>query len=206
VTTLALSQPGFPRLPRVDRELARQLVRYSLVGGLGTVLSALLYLLFRTWWDAVPANLAALVLSTVASTEANRRFTFGAAAGDRTREYLQNAATVAFYALYSTVVLVLLGAVVDDPTALEESVAVAAASAVGGTVRFLVLRNWVFGPRQASRGVAADRPATAAALTLEPCRSPSPPRRSSNAGPSRSRTGSRRTARRRGRWRPGGTG
>jgi putative flippase GtrA len=162
VTTLALSQPAFPRLPRVDRELARQLLRYILVGGLGTVLSALLYLLFRTWWDAVPANLAALVLSTVASTEANRRFTFGAAAGDRTREYLQNAGTVAFYALYSTAVLVLLGAVVDGPTALEESVAVAAASAVGGAVRFLVLRNWVFAPQPASRGVAA-RPAARSA-------------------------------------------
>jgi putative flippase GtrA len=205
VTTLALSQPAFPRLPRVDRELVRQLVRYSLVGGLGTVLSALLYLLFRTWWDAVPANLSALVLSTVASTEANRRFTFGAAAGDRTREYLQNAGTVAFYALYSTAVLVLLGVVVDGPTAMEESVAVAAASAVGGAVRFLVLRNWVFAPRPASRGVAAAQPA-AAAPRLEPCRSSSPPRRSSNAGPSRSRTGSRRTARRRGRWRPGGIG
>jgi putative flippase GtrA len=162
VTTLALSQPTFPRLPRADRELARQLLRYGLVGGLGTVVSALLYLLFRTWWDVVPANLAALVLSTVASTEANRRFTFGGTAVDRTREYLQNAGTVAFYALYSTAVLVLLGAVVDGPTALEESVAVAAASAVGGAVRFLVLRNWVFAPQPASRGVAA-RPAARSA-------------------------------------------
>ena len=76
MTTMAVTHPGFPRLPGVDAEVVRQLMRYGVVGALGTAVSTLLYLVFRIWWDAVPANLAALVLSTVLSTEVNRRFTF----------------------------------------------------------------------------------------------------------------------------------
>jgi putative flippase GtrA len=142
--TIVLPHPTLPRLPRPSGEVVTQLVRYGLVGALGTAVSALLYLLFRTWWDAVPANLAALLLSTVASTEANRRFTFRGVQADRVREYVQNAGTVGFYAVYSTLVLLLLAAAVDDPTSLQESVAVAVASVFGGLVRFLLLRHWVF--------------------------------------------------------------
>jgi putative flippase GtrA len=144
---MAVAHPTFPRLPRVDAEVVRQLARYAVVGALGTAASTLLYLVFRIWWDAVPANLAALVLSTVLSTEANRRFTFGGAQVDRVREYVQNAGTVAFYAFYSSAVLLLLDQVVTDPTALQESLVVAGASVVGGLARFVLLRNWVFGGR-----------------------------------------------------------
>jgi len=144
---MAMAHPTFPRLPRVDAEVGRQLARYAVVGALGTAASTLLYLVFRIWWDAVPANLAALVLSTVLSTEANRRFTFGGAQVDRVREYVQNAGTVVFYAVYSFLVLLLLEQVVTDPTALQESLAVAGASVVGGLARFVLLRNWVFGGR-----------------------------------------------------------
>jgi putative flippase GtrA len=148
MTTMELPRLTFPSVPRVRRETVRQLLRYGVVGGLGTVVSALLYLMFRLWWDAVPANLAALVLSTVASTEANRRFTFGGRPVDPTRQYLQNAGTVVFYAFFGSAVLVVLGDVVDEPTAVQESAAVAAASVLGGVLRFLVLRNWVFAARR----------------------------------------------------------
>jgi putative flippase GtrA len=195
MTTIALPRTALPHLPRVDRALTRQLLRYVVVGGMGTVVSALLYLVFRTWWDAVPANLAAIVLSTVASTEANRRFTFGGRAVARSRVYLQNAGTVVFYAFYSSAVLLVLGDLVDDPTALQETAAVAAASVVGGLVRFLVLRNWVF----SSHG-ATGRPTR----RLRSWRRPAP--RPSSAGRSRSWSGSRPTGRPRGRSRRAGTG
>jgi putative flippase GtrA len=141
VTTTVAPRSTFAQLPRA---LGRQLLRYAVVGFLGTVVSTVLFLVFRTWWDAVPANLAALALSTVASTEGNRRFTFDDALAGRTREYVQNAGSVLFYAVYSSAVLVLLGQIVDDPTALQESVAVGMASVLGGAARFVVLRNWVF--------------------------------------------------------------
>jgi putative flippase GtrA len=139
-----------PSPVRPARTLVHQLRRFAVVGCLGTVVSSLLFLVFRTWWAAIPANLAALALSTVVSTEVNRRFTFDGAPAHLAREYVQNAGSVLFYAVYSSAVLVLLAQVVDDPTALQESVTVAVASVLGGAARFLVLRNWVFGGAHAA--------------------------------------------------------
>ena len=124
---------------------AAQAARYAVVGALGTLANALVFLALRTWWEALAANLAALVLSTLVSTEVNRRFTFqGAASAHRWRTYVQNGGTVVFYAFYSSAVLVGLAMVVDDPSPWLQSVAVAAASVLGGAVRFLLLRYWVF--------------------------------------------------------------
>jgi putative flippase GtrA len=137
-------------IARAPRALVRQLLRFAVVGCLGTAVSTLLYLLLRIWWDAVPANLAGLALSTVVTTEVNRRFTFHGAPARHTREYVQNAGSVLFYAVYSSAVLVLLAQVVDDPTVLQESATVALTSVLGGAARFLVLRNWVFGGTHAT--------------------------------------------------------
>jgi putative flippase GtrA len=146
---LTLTVPAFelptPRRPRLHPTLV-QLGRYALVGGVGTGLNVLLFLLARTWLSAVPANVVAIVLSTLVTTEANRRFTFHAGQGHRWRTILQNLGTMVFYAFYGSAVLLLLNAVVDAPTALMESAAVAAASVLGGLARFCVMRLWEFAP------------------------------------------------------------
>jgi putative flippase GtrA len=131
---------------RLHHPLLVQLAHYVMVGGLGTAVNAAVFLLLRTVvLDAVPANLVALLVSTAVSTEANRRFTFGGAAVHRWRARVQIGGTVLFYALYSSAVLLLLGLLVDAPTPVEETVALAAASVLGGLGRFLLLRYWVFG-------------------------------------------------------------
>lgn len=130
--------------------LVVQVLRYALVGGLGTGVNALIYLVLRTWVEPVPANLMSLVLSTIASTEANRRFTFGGAAVRLWRNYVQNGGTVLFYAFYSSTVLLLVAALVDNPSPTLEAACVAAASLLGGTGRFLVMRYWVFGVERSS--------------------------------------------------------
>jgi putative flippase GtrA len=129
---------------RLQHPLLVQLVRYAVVGGLGTLVNAVVFLLLRNFLDAVPANLVALVLSTAVSTEANCRFTFGGAAVHRWRATVQSGGTVLFYAFYSSAVLLLLGMVVDSPSPIEETLVVAVASVLGGLGRFLVLRYWVF--------------------------------------------------------------
>lgn len=137
---------GTPSAPSGERRpLARQLGRYVLAGGVGTGVNAAVYLLLRTGWDdTIGANLVALAVSTLVSTEVNRRFTFDGAHGHPWRAHLQTAGTVAFYAVYSSAVLLVLAALVDDPSPLLESGAVAAASVLGGAGRFLLLRLWVF--------------------------------------------------------------
>jgi putative flippase GtrA len=131
---------------RLHHPLVLQVARYVMVGGLGTAVNAAVFLLLRTaGLDAVPANLVALLVSTAVSTEANRRFTFGGTAVHRWRARVQIGGTVLFYAFYSSTVLLLLGLVVDTPTPVGETVALAAASVLGGAGRFLVLRYWVFG-------------------------------------------------------------
>ena len=124
--------------------LPAQILRYAIVGGTGTATNAMIFLVLRIWFDALPANLVALVLSTAISTELNRRFTFGGAAAQHWRTTVQNGGTVLFYACYSSAVLLLLGLAVDSPSPWLESLAVATASVLGGSARFLVLRLWVF--------------------------------------------------------------
>ena len=54
-----------------------QVVRFGAVGLLSTAAFALLYLMLQTVMAAQAANFVALLLTTVANTWANRRFTFG---------------------------------------------------------------------------------------------------------------------------------
>ncbi len=153
VTGAALSVGGplvavpesFRARVRQAHPLATQLARYAVVGGLGTVANAVLFLVLRTWWETLLANLVALVLSTLLSTEINRRFTFGAVpSAHRWRTYVQNGATVVFYAVYSSAVLITLALLVEEPSPALQSLAVAVASVFGGIGRYLVLRFWVF--------------------------------------------------------------
>jgi putative flippase GtrA len=130
---------------RSHHPLLLQVSRYVMVGALGTGVNAAVFYLLRTsGLDAVPASLVGLLVSTAASTEANRRFTFGGTAVHPWRARVQVGGTVVFYALYSSAVLLLLGLVVDGPTPALETVVLAAASVLGGAGRFLVLRYWVF--------------------------------------------------------------
>ncbi|GAA4557947.1 GtrA family protein [Pseudonocardia xishanensis] len=132
-------QGGRERFP-----LIAQLARYTVVGGFGTAVNAVLYLLGRLVLGPIPANLVALLLSTAISTEVNRRFTFAGAPAHRWRVYLQDLGTVVFYAGYSTAVLLLVDEWITDATALQETAAVTAASVLGGLLRFVILKAWVF--------------------------------------------------------------
>jgi len=125
-----------------------QLGRYALIGGVGTGLNVALFLVARNWLSAVPANVIAIVLCTLVTTEANRRFTFPVGRSHRWRTILQNVGTMVFYAFYGSAVLLLLDALVDRPTALMESAAVASASLLGGVARFSVMRLWEFAPSE----------------------------------------------------------
>jgi putative flippase GtrA len=168
--------PGGARARAIARRLgarhplAVQLARYAVIGGGATALNAALFLLVRPWLDAVPANLVALVLTTAVSTEANRRFAFGGARAHRLREWVQDVGTVAFYATYTSTVLIGLEWILVRPTPAEEATAVALASVAGGLLRFAVLRFWVFDVHGGRAGDPIHHPEGA-----EECSASSPP-------------------------------
>ncbi|MEJ8278664.1 GtrA family protein [Pseudonocardia spirodelae] len=134
--------------------LVAQLARYAVVGGGATALNAALFLLFRPVLPLFSANLLALVLTTAVSTEASRRLAFDSAPAHRLRGWVQDAGTVAFYATYTSAVLLVLHAVTTDATPGQEAAVVAAASLAGGLLRFAVLRFWVFDVARPARGGA----------------------------------------------------
>ncbi|MFD8013823.1 glycosyltransferase, partial [Streptomyces sp. NPDC059762] len=70
-------------LTGVPGGLARQLVGFCVVGVVSTLLYLALYSLFRLGAGAQLANAAALLVSAVANTAANRRLTFGVRGRDR---------------------------------------------------------------------------------------------------------------------------
>lgn len=119
-------------------------VSFAAVGTFTAVLYALLYLPAREFLAPAAANLAALVLTGVVNTEANRRWTFGRRGGKRTVLHFRAAMLfLANYALTTTAVLGLHAAVPLASRLLEVS-AVVATYCVLTLVRFVALDRWVF--------------------------------------------------------------
>jgi putative flippase GtrA len=130
---------------------ASQIARFIYVGILSTLAYALLFLVLSPPVGAAPANAAALALTAVGNTAANRRFTFAL----RGRaELLRHHALGAFVLLLtlgltSGALLVLHGLITRPPRGLELAVLIAASTAATIT-RFVALRSWVFAQHRAT--------------------------------------------------------
>jgi glycosyltransferase involved in cell wall biosynthesis len=143
-----------------------ELARFALVGVASTVLYLLLFLGLRPLLPALAANGAALALSAVANTAANRRFTFGRRGGERLlRHHAQGLLVFALCLGLTTFALLGLETLAPGaPPALELAVLVLA-NGLATALRYLLLRLWVFGPGPAARpargelqGLAACQP------------------------------------------------
>jgi putative flippase GtrA len=106
----------------------------------------LLYLLFRGFAGAQAANLAALLLTAVGNTAANRRLTFGVRGRAGVARH-QFRGLIAFAAglLLTSGALAMLHAVSPAPGRGTEVVVLVAANLAATLVRFALYRNWVFG-------------------------------------------------------------
>ena len=135
--------------PRLwNTQLIGQLVRFSAIGVISTVVQLGLFLLLRGEVGALTANLISLVLSTVANTEANRRITFGIRGrAGAVRHQLQGLAVFGLSLALSSGALALLGLVAPTAGASAELVVLIAANALPVVARFALLRTWVFGTR-----------------------------------------------------------
>ncbi|MFE6085596.1 glycosyltransferase [Streptomyces virginiae] len=136
-------------LPEVEGGLARQLLGFCAVGALSTVLYLLLYSAFRAGTGPQFANGAALLLSAIANTAANRRLTFGVRGRDRAlRHQAQGLVVFGIGLALTSGSLAALGAATADPAHSTELAVLITANLAATVLRFLLFRAWVFPERR----------------------------------------------------------
>ncbi|MGW1077559.1 glycosyltransferase [Streptomyces sp. NPDC002537] len=134
-------------VPGVPGGLARQAVGFCLVGAASTCFYLALYSLFRLGAGAQLANAAALLLSAVANTAANRRLTFGVRGRDRAvRQQAQGLVVFAIGLALTSGSLAALSLASGSPTHGAEVAVLIVANLAATALRFLLLRAWVFAP------------------------------------------------------------
>jgi putative flippase GtrA len=173
--TLPLREIG-ERLGRTSTQagegrLGLQVGMFLVVGACSTIAYALLYLGLRPvltpWW----ANLTALLVTAVANTAANRRFTFGVRGPRRVVRHQVQGLALFLAGLGATSGSLWLLHAVTTPSRAAEVVVLTAANLAVTVLRFVALKVWVFAVRDLSRAPAA--PGSPAAI---PPGSPAAPR------------------------------
>lgn len=151
-------------LSGVPGGLARQLVGFCVVGALSTLLYLALYSAFRAGAGPQAANGAALLLSAVANTAANRRLTFGVRGRERAvRHQAQGLVVFAVGLALTSGSLAALAAATGSPGASgggaghgTELAVLIAANLAATVLRFLLFRAWVFPDRRADHDTPGD--------------------------------------------------
>lgn len=121
-----------------------QLIRFSSIGLVSTVVAAVLFLLMAPTIGMVAANAVAFAMCAVANAAANRRFTFALRGrAGRSRHFLGTIMLGAVPLVVSTVALVALD-LAGVTSLLVGLVAVLGTNAAAAALKFLVLRRWVY--------------------------------------------------------------
>ncbi|MGZ4596312.1 MAG: glycosyltransferase [Actinomycetes bacterium] len=128
----------------VPAGLTHQLVRFAVVGVASTLAYLALFFLLHRTMGAQAANLVALLVTAVANTATNRRFTFGVRGRDRRGTHqLQGLGVFALgLALTSSSLAVLHATGTSSRT--TEAVVLVVANLAATVLRFVLLRTWVF--------------------------------------------------------------
>ncbi len=159
-------EPLRARVPGVPVGMVGQLARFGVVGVLSTLAYALVFLALHHATGAQVANFVALLLTAVANTAANRRFTFGVRGLDgATRHQLQGFVVFAVGLVLTSGSLVGLHALATSPPRGVELTVLVSANLLATIVRFVALRAWVF-RRRPTQGAAT--PTAAVPLEARP--------------------------------------
>jgi putative flippase GtrA len=128
-----------------DAGMTRQLLRFAGVGVLSTLAYLLLFLWLRSGMSATSANAISLLVTAVANTAINRRFTFGVRdRSSRMRHQLQGLVVFAIGLVVSTGALALLHTAAPNAGRVVELAALVVANLIATALRFLLFRAWVF--------------------------------------------------------------
>ncbi|MCV7369251.1 sugar translocase [Mycolicibacterium duvalii] len=133
--------------------LLRQAVRFSTVGAASTAAYIALFMLLQGLAGAQLANLAALLLTAVGNTAANRRFTFCIDGRARlARNHIEGLIVFGIALAVTSTALALLHATAETPHRTIELAVLVMANLVATVLRFMLLRGWVFHPRRTTTG------------------------------------------------------
>jgi len=141
-TELAVRNDVPSAVPGVPRGMFGQLIRFGAVGVLSTLAYFVIYLALRELTGPQAANLAALLITAVANTAANRRLTFGVTGRDSLlRHHAGGLIAFGVGLLLTSGSLWLLHHTLTSPSRGLEVAVLVAANAVSTLVRFLALRQ-----------------------------------------------------------------
>jgi len=128
-----------------------QALRFAAIGVASTLAYAVLYLVLRGSLAAQPANALALLLTALANTAANRRFTFAVRGPERLVLHQTQGLLVFVLALALTSgSIALLHLVAPNAPRAVELAVLMAANLFATVLRFVLLRSWVFRSRRSA--------------------------------------------------------
>jgi 4-amino-4-deoxy-L-arabinose transferase-like glycosyltransferase/putative flippase GtrA len=129
----------------MSRVARRQLPSFALIGVVSTLAYLVLFWVLRSVTGAMAASAIALLVTAVANTAANRRFTFGVSGRRRRlRQQLEGLVVFGLGLAFTTGAL----ALVTPASRATELAALVAANAAATLLRFVLLRSWVFHPHR----------------------------------------------------------
>jgi glycosyltransferase involved in cell wall biosynthesis len=131
--------------------------RFLGVGVLSTIAYALLYLLLHGALGAAGANAAALAITAVANTAANRRLTFGVRGREGlVRHHARGAVVYVLTLGLTSLALASLHRLDAAPSRTVELAVLMVAGAAATFTRYIALRTWVFARARAAHPAAAE--------------------------------------------------
>ena len=124
---------------------------FAVIGALCTVAWLVLYLFFRIVMPPLAANALSLVITTVANTVANRRFTYNVIGPEGALRHQMEGGIVFLVGLaLSSGGLSLVHALVPGASQVVEVAAMLGSHGLATVVRFVLLDGWVFSTRRSA--------------------------------------------------------
>ena len=123
-----------------------QLVRFAAIGAASTLAYLVIFVFCRGFMDPQLANFLALLITAVANTGANRRFTFGIQGGNPVRHHFEGLIVFGIGLVLTSGALALVHRT-TTPDRWAEILTVVGANLAATAVRFLLFRLWVFRER-----------------------------------------------------------
>jgi glycosyltransferase involved in cell wall biosynthesis len=127
-----------------------QLWRFLLIGAFSTLAYAALYWVLRGFWGVPLANAAALVLTGLANTAANRRLTFGVRGTQGlVRDHLGGLTAMAVALVTTGCAILGLHTLAPSAGRATELAVLTVANVIATITRFVLLRALIYHPRRA---------------------------------------------------------